>query len=146
MSCTDCSAQCWALFTFRSVLICPKHRAHVKKKKKSSGRLTFNLPFFVYFIYALAVYLHPKELLERNRDKEKDGFLLSSPVPCRTCCRVLLHPSGTGTSLSLLQYISPPPASISSRLEHGQRLIGWAWSTTRTLTSHRKRIGRNGAC
>jgi hypothetical protein len=72
-------------------------------------------------------YLHPKELLERNRDKEKDGFLLSSsPVACRTCCRVFASPLRLLTLLLPAVYITPsrPPflldlntaASVSHRL------------------------------
>jgi len=90
------------------------------------------------FVYALPVYLHPKELLGRNRDKEKDGFLLSSsPVACRTCCRVLLHPFGTSlSSCSIYHPLRSPFLLISS----AGRGLG---ALTRTLTSHRERIDRN---
>lgn len=54
------------------------------------------------------------------------------------CCQSLASPVRHLTLWPAV-YIHLPPASISSRLEHGQRLIGWAWSTARTLTtSHRK--------
>jgi hypothetical protein len=68
-----------------------------------------------------------KNSWERNRDKEKDGFLLSSPVG-RALLQSLASPVRHLTLWPAV-YIHLPPASISSRLEHGQRLIGWAWST-----------------
>lgn len=55
------------------------------------------------------------------------------------CCQSLASPVRHLTLLVSCCIYHLPPASISSRLEHGQRLIGWAWSTARTLTtSHRK--------